>query len=140
MTQLIPIAGGGSTVTRTIGAAWVNEGTTLSTPVANVSVHIPINATIKSVTVLGEGGPAPGSPITGSCKVDVYNNTLANFPPTVADEITGSPLPGITAGQTFTDSTLTGWTTSLTAGDVVAFHLQSTSTFARITVQLELEE
>jgi hypothetical protein len=94
---------------------------------------MPASAKIVGITVLGES-------VDGTCKVDVYKDVLANYPPTSADSIAGSPLPGITNGRTFNDTTLTGWTKNINAGDVIGFHLQSTSNFEQVYVQLELEQ
>jgi hypothetical protein len=52
--------------------------------------------------------------------IDIWKDTYANFPPTVADTITGSAKPAITASNKNTSTTLTGWTTSINAGDILA--------------------
>lgn len=73
---------------------------------------------------------------TGSAVVDVWADDYASFPPTVADTITASAKPTIAAGVKSEDTTLTGWTTALAAGDVVAFKVDSVSTITRLTISL----
>lgn len=113
------------------GATFVSPSGPIVTPVNDVYVRITKSGTINKVTLLTEGGP-------GACVVDIWKDTYANFPPTVADSICGASKPTITGGIKYEDSTLTGWTTSVTAGDVLVFHLQSVSTFSLIFVQLDI--
>lgn len=58
---------------------------------------------------------------------DVWRDTLANFPPTVADTVTASAKPSVSAAVKASSSTLTGWTTSFAKGDVFRFNLDSVS-------------
>lgn len=73
---------------------------------------------------------------SGSIVIDVWKDTAANFPPTDADSITAAAPPTLSAAQRSADSTLTGWTTSLAAGDYLAFHVDSVSTVTRVTLAL----
>ncbi len=88
--------------------------------------------TITGVEVLTAGG-------TGSCVIDIWVDTYANFPPTVADTITASAKPTISSAAKYKDTTLTGWDTSVAADSVIAFKLNSCSTFTQVTVTLTLE-
>ena len=58
---------------------------------------------------------------SGSIVIDVWKDTYANFPPTVADTITASAKPTLSSATKSDDTTLTGWTTAVTAGDVFGF-------------------
>ena len=91
---------------------------------------IPFGSTINSVTMLADQ--------SGSAVVDVWKDTYANFPPTVADTITASAKPTITTATKSTDATLTGWTTAVTAGDTIRFNVDSCSTITRLTLSLKL--
>ena len=59
-------------------------------------------------------------------------------PPTPADSITASAKPTISSGTKQQDSTLTGWTTSISAGDILRFNVDSITTITRCTVSLKM--
>jgi len=75
----------------------------------------------------------------GSVVVDIWKDTLANYPPTVADTITGSAKPTLTSADHGRSSSLTGWTTGINAGDTLRFNIDSTSgVIIRLTLALKL--
>lgn len=76
--------------------------------------------------------------VSGSCVIDVWKDTYANYPPTVADTIAASAKPTLSTAIKNDDATLTGWTTSVTAGDVFGFNVDSASTVTRVVVILEI--
>jgi hypothetical protein len=73
---------------------------------------------------------------SGSIVVDIWMDTYANYPPTVADTITGSAKPTISASNKGQSSTLTGWTTALPAGSTLRFNVDSVSTIQRVTLAI----
>lgn len=73
---------------------------------------------------------------SGSCVIDIWKDTLANFPPTVADTITASAKPTLSAARTASSSSLTGWTTSVAAGDWLIFKVDSASSITEVVVVL----
>jgi len=75
----------------------------------------------------------------GSIVIDIWKDTYANFPPTDADSITASAPPTISSAQKSQDSTLTGWTKSISSGDILAFNVDSCSTITRVTISLKVE-
>jgi len=91
-------------------------------------IVVPIDCTITSVTLLADQ--------SGSCVIDIWKRAYASFPPTVSQTITASDLPTLSSAQKYQDTTLTGWTTSISAGDVLAFNVNSASTLTRVTVIL----
>lgn len=91
-------------------------------------LEVPYACTITDATLLADQ--------SGSIVVDVWKDTYANYPPTDADTITASAVPTISASNKSTDGTLTGWTTSITAGDIIGFNVDSASTVTRVTVSL----
>jgi hypothetical protein len=95
--------------------------------------HIPIDfaCTIKQVTMVAD--------VSGSIVVDIWKDTYANFPPTDADSITASTPPTISSAQKSQDATLTGWTTAIAAGDILAFNVDSCTTIKRVTISLKVE-
>lgn len=115
------------------GATWVRPGGAIATPVNDVHVRCPVKGVITGVTIGTEGG-------AGSCVVDIWKDTHANFPPTVADSICASAKPTISSDVKYEDTTLTGWTLDVDAGDWLTFHLESSATFTAIFVQLFVKE
>jgi hypothetical protein len=74
--------------------------------------------------------------VSGSAVIDVWRDTYANFPPTVADTITASAKPTLSGAIKATDATLTGWSTTGAANDVYMFNLDSVATCTVVGVQL----
>lgn len=91
-------------------------------------VVVPFNLTLTSVTML--------STTSGSCVIDIYNDTYGNFPPTDLDSITAAAPPTLSAAIKSQDSTLTGWTVALTGGTTLRFNVESASSLTQVTVQL----
>lgn len=75
---------------------------------------------------------------SGSIVIDIWKDTYANFPPTDADSITASAPPTISSATKSEDSTLTGWTQTGSAGDILRFNVDSVTTITRVTVSLVL--
>jgi hypothetical protein len=93
-------------------------GATISTGVQGYIV-VPFDCTITEVyLVAGQ---------TGSIVVDLWVDTYANHPPTGADSICASAKPTISSSNKSNDSTLTGWTTSLTKGKIMVVNVDSVS-------------
>lgn len=70
----------------------------------------------------------------GSIVFDVKKSTYAGFPTT--SSIAGSEKPTLSSSQKNQDLSLSTWTTSLTAGDVVEFVVDSASTVTRATLTI----
>lgn len=79
--------------------------------------------------------PDPG--VTGSIAFDIWKDTYANWPPTIADTIVASAKPAITAGVKNQSNTLTGWTTAVASGDVFIINVDSCATFTQCTLVLK---
>jgi hypothetical protein len=77
------------------------------------------------------------STASGSCVIDIYYDTYANFPPTGGDSITAAAPPTISAGIKNQDLDLTGWTVDLDAGATLRFEVESASSLSQVTLQLE---
>lgn len=104
-------------------------GVAISTGIAG-DITVPFGCTINSVTLLADQ--------SGSIVVDIWKDTYANYPPTVADTITASAKPTISATTKATDATLTGWTTSITSGDTLRYNVDSITTITRCLVSLKV--
>lgn len=113
------------------GAGWSGAGVALTVPANDVAITCQATGTIRSATILGIGG-------NGSCVVDVWKSTYAGALPTVANSIVAADFPTITGAAKSQDVALTGWTTAITAGDVLVFHLVSVSVFTALQIILEI--
>jgi hypothetical protein len=120
-----PSAGGSAT--RAIVLAIDGGGSAITTGI-KADVYVPYAATITAVTMLADQ--------SGSIVVDIWKDTYANYPPTVADTITASAKPTITTATKSQDTTLTGWTTAISAGDTLRFNVDSASTITRLHLAL----
>lgn len=103
-------------------------GATITTGVKGF-IEMPFACTITRATLLADQ--------TGSIVVDVWKDTYANYPPTNADSICASAKPTLSSAQKSQDSTLTGWTTSVNAGDILGFNVDSITTCQRVTLSLK---
>ena len=93
-------------------------------------IEIPFDCTVESVTLLAD--------VSGSIVVDLWKDTYANYPPLDADSITASAVPTITTATKSQDSTLTGWTTTFTKGDIIGYNVDSITTCTRVTLSLKV--
>lgn len=75
---------------------------------------------------------------SGSAVVDVWK--AAGTIPTNGDTIAGSEKPTLSAQQINSDSALGTWTTSVSAGDVFGFEIESVTTCTRLTVEVRIQE
>lgn len=126
------------------GSAWVNvdnlaaitfvidgAGSTIATGIVG-DLSIPFDCTIVSNRLLADQ--------SGSIVVNIWKDTYANYPPTVADKITASAPPTISSATKSEDTTLTGWTTTITAGDTLRFNVDSVTTIQRVTLTLKVKK
>lgn len=104
-------------------------GATITTGIKG-DVVIDFACTILSVTLLADQ--------SGSIVVDIWKDTYANYPPLVADSITASAKPTISSATKSQDTTLTGWTTSIAAGETLRFNVDSVTTIQRVTLDLKV--
>lgn len=93
-------------------------------------LEVPFDCDIEASSLLADQ--------TGSIKVDIWKDTYANFPPTDADSICGENEPEISAGFKDQDTTLTGWTKTLTRGEILRFNVDSCTTITRATQSLKV--
>jgi hypothetical protein len=77
---------------------------------------------------------------TGSVVIESAKTTDANYAPGThpvsGDKITSSTPPTISSAAKAQDTTLTSWTTSVSAGDIRGFSVTSATTITRVTVSL----
>ena len=109
----VNIDGGGSAITTGIVA----------------DVVVPFGMTITGWTIISDQ--------TGSIVVDVWKDSYANYPPDVADTITGTEKPTLSSASKNQDNALSSWTTSVTAGDILRFNVDSAATVQRVMLIIE---
>lgn len=71
----------------------------------------------------------------GTATVDVWKVAVGAFP-AVANTITASATPAVSSGTTATSSTLTGWTTAVAVGDMVAINLRAISGASVVNIEV----
>lgn len=102
-------------------------GATITTGLKG-DLEIPFNCTITNVRLFADQ--------QGSIVVDIYKSNFNNFPPSVGNTIAPTSKPTISNNSKYEDSTLSGWTTTITAGDILRFNVNSVTTITRLTVSL----
>ena len=92
--------------------------------------EIPCDMTIADWTLI--------STSSISIVIDLWRDTYANFPPTVADTQTGDQKPTLSAQTKVTSSDLSHWTVAWNAGDLVRVNIDSRTIFGANRVLLIL--
>lgn len=136
-TVATTIANGAVTPTKQSTAGRIRQiGLTIGDGVNAIStgiygdISVPFGCVITKVRLLADA--------SGSIVVDIWKDTYTNYPPVVGDSITASAKPTITTATKSEDSTLTGWTTTITAGDTLRFNVDSVTTIKRLALSLEV--
>jgi hypothetical protein len=91
-------------------------------------LQVDFACTILSNTVLADQ--------SGSIAITIKKATYSGFP--TLSSIVASAKPTLSSAQKSTDSTLTGWTTNVSAGDVLEIVVDSASTVTRVTLALKV--
>ena len=99
-------------------------------------VRVPFGCTIQEVVLLADQ--------SGSIVVDIWKCSYSDFDsgsnhPVNGDSITASAEPTISTAKKYQDNTLTGWTTSVSEGDILAFNVDSITDITRCTVVLKVK-
>jgi hypothetical protein len=107
----------------------IDGGGSLPATGAKGSVQAARNGTITGWTLIADG--------SGSAQITVSKGTYSAFP--TVSSIDASAPPNLSSAQKNTSTTLTGWTTAITAGDVLSFNLDSVSgSITRLTLELQV--
>lgn len=121
----------GASITK--GASWSSASALVAADCADVVVHCERGGTIRSVTVVGDAA--------GSCVIDIWKVARASLPAAVGNTIVNAGTkPTCVAARSYRDTTLTSWTVAITAGDTLTFHVDSVSTFKRLSIVLDILE
>lgn len=115
---------------RTIGATFTNSGSALS-GTSTACAYLAFAGTIQQVTIIADQ--------SGNATIDVKTVSYSSYTgPGSASSITAAAIPAISAAAKYKDTTLTGWTTSISADTVVCFALSSPATVTNAVVQLKI--
>ena len=91
-------------------------------------VEVPFDCTIKSWRIFSQ--------TSGSVVIDIWKDTFANYPPTVADTITASDKPTLSSGQKAENTNPSTWDITLSKGDILTYYVDSATTVTRVLVSL----
>lgn len=91
-------------------------------------LYIPFSIKLHSVTLIADQ--------SGSIVIDIWNDLIANYPPTVADTITASDKPTLSTAVTSQDNNITTWTTLVPGGSTMRFNVDSITTVQRVQMIL----
>ena len=91
-------------------------------------LEIPFGCTVNDWTIVADQ--------SGSIVVDVKRSTYSGFPTT--SSIAGTEKPTLSSVQKNQDTSLSTWTTSIAAGDILEFVVDSATTVQRVTVALQV--
>jgi hypothetical protein len=108
-----------------VEAAFDGTGQAITTNVF-INVEIPFAGTITRWTIVADQST--------TSTVDVYKVNAAL--PTVSNKITSSAPPSISASTYASSTTLTGWTTTCAARDVIQFIVTTNNNAQRLTISL----
>lgn len=118
---------------RTIGASFgsFQSGATALSAAATSCVPVYFAGTIQAVHLIGN--------VSGSVTVDVQTVLHSGWTGTAAvSSITAADIPALSSATAYTDTTLTGWTTSLAANTDVCFVLTSPTTVSGVSITLKV--
>lgn len=93
---------------------------------------MPFDATISEAVILADQAT--------NAEIDIWVSDFGGYPATVADSITGATPPSLTGSIKNIDSTLLGWTTALTEGDIMLFYVSGVDNARRLTLGLKVEK
>lgn len=119
------ISGGGGSSDGAITCVFDGGGSAISAN-SKVYLEIPFAFTITGWTIVAD--------TSGSIVIDVWRDSYANYPPNVADSITGTEKPTLSSAQKNQDLTLSTWTTAVSAGDTLVFNVDSATTVTKATL------
>lgn len=80
-------------------------------------LNVPYSCTIVGVRLIADA--------VGSVTVDIWKAPWASFPPTLVGTIVAAAPPVLVAAQKYEDTSLSGWTTAITSGDVLRFKINT---------------
>lgn len=107
----------------------LSSGSTLAVAAGKINLPLPIAGTITAWRLVADQST--------TTTVDVWK--AAGSLPSNANTITASAKPALSGASVASSSTLTGWTTSVAAGDVIELEVEANSAATALTLVLEMD-
>jgi hypothetical protein len=120
----VPTGGGGG---QTLGAYFEGLGSTVVLVNSIVYTRAKTAMTISGWSIVAEGS----SP---TCTIDIFKIATGTTLPSAS--ICASALPALATGNALKSTTLTGWTTSVSADDMLAFKVTACANATKIQIVL----
>jgi len=117
--------------TRSFGTSFGDTGGSALTSGSVVYRTVPYACTIAAWNITVDAGTAT---------IDIWKIASGTAIPTVTNTITASALPAISTGTAIHSTTLTSWTTSVTANDIFAFQLKTVATAKYVEIDLQCNQ
>lgn len=76
----------------------------------------------------------------GTATVDIWKVATGTAVPTVTNTIVASAAPAVSTGTALHSTTLTGWTTSVTANDVIGLNLKTVATAKLVNLDVQCDQ
>ena len=122
-----PASGGGGVAGTATGITYaMGGGQSVLTTGSRGFLEVPFDCTITAARLVADQ--------TGSIVVDVKKATYAGLPTTAS--ICASAKPTLSTARKSEDTTLTGWTTAVVAGDWLEYVIDSVATITQATLVL----
>lgn len=144
-SSTITLGAGASAMIESNGTNWVTFGLP-STNVRTSRLELGVSST-TTITTGAKGRKTVGyagtivawrlvADSSTTTVIDIWkaNNAI----PTVANTITGSAKPSLTAAQVNSSTTLTGWTTSVAVGDVFIINVDSNNNASYFCLEIDI--
>ncbi len=91
-------------------------------------IEAPFDCEIEAYRLVGDA--------SGSITIDLWRDSFANFPPSSGDSICGTTKPNLNGEQRKENSSLIGWSRTLSKGDWLAICVESATTVKQVTLSL----
>lgn len=119
---------GAVSVKRQVSVTIDGGGSAITTGAKKVYLRVPYDMTVTGWDIVADQ--------SGSIVVDVWKDSYANFPPTVADTIAGTEKPTLSSALKNQDVSLSSFTTTIVAGQYLEFNVDSAATVTKVMITL----
>lgn len=127
-----PVANSGGCNKRSFGGAFDGAGSALTSGSTKTTYFtIPFACTITAWNITVD---------TGTVTFDIWKIATGTAIPTVTNTITASALPAISTGTALHSTTLTGWTTSVSANDIIAVNINTVASATKASLIVECDQ
>lgn len=110
----------------------IDGGSSAITTGEKTIISIPYNCTIKEWTLIAD--------VQGSIVIDLWKSTFENYPPTVANTITGSDKPMLNNVIKNNSTALNGWNMEIAAGDIIRFNVDSCTAVKKAILVIKVQK